>query len=346
MYNFCHLFRDSWLEGGIFLSYLPLSEIEPGMTLNQVFVSPDGKMILGQGTVVNEYLISCLKGWSVEGADVVEAAAVEFNFAEIEKMVSDIVIALADNAPMEKQAQNAAEVHTEIETELKRIFLHTRYYGVIPLDTIISLVNMRIYPRLSQKDSFVQLHIEAPAGDYLYRHALDVALISGYLGRWLGYGDGDIWNLALAGLMHDIGKTRIKFEMLSKPDELNLEEFKIAKIHASYSQQLLAQAGIVPNIVLDAVLQHHERIDGSGYPYGRSGTEITMLARIVAIADVYDALISNRYYRKGVSPQEAIEIMLFQMHGQLDTHVLACLIEHIRNFDIGDLPLALHNLAM
>jgi HD-GYP domain-containing protein (c-di-GMP phosphodiesterase class II) len=335
------------LEGGIFLSYLHLSEIKLGMTLNQVFVSPDGKMIFGQGTVVNEYLMSCLKGWAVEGADVVEAAAVEFNFAEIEKMISDIVIALADNTPMEEQAQNAAEVHLEIETELKQIFLRTRYHGVIPLDTIISLVNMKIYPRLSQKDSFLQLHTDALVGDYLYRHAFDVALISGYLGRWLGYGDSDIWNLTLAGLMHDIGKTRINFEMLSKPDKLKLEEFKIAKIHASYSHQLLEQTGIVPNVVLDAVLQHHERIDGSGYPYGCSGTEITMLARIVAVADVYDALISNRYYRKGVSPQEAIEIMMFQMRGQLDTHVLACLIEHIRIFDIGDiLPPAQHNLAM
>lgn len=328
------------------MSYLQLAEIKLGMTLNQVLVSPDGKMVFGQGTVVNEFLLSCLRGWTVEGVDVAEAAAVEVNFAEIEKMVSDIVVALSDNIPMEKQVLNAAEVHGEIETELKRIFLHVRYHGVIPLDTIISLVNMKIYPRLSQKDSFVQLHTEASAGDYLYRHALDVALISGYLGRWLGYGDSDIWNLTLAGLMHDIGKTRINFEMLSKPDKLNLEEFKIAKIHASYSHQLLVQAGIVPNVVLDAVLQHHERIDGSGYPYGHSGTEVTMLARIIAIADVYDALISNRYYRKGVSPQEALEIMMFQMKGQLDTHVLACLIEHIRKLGIGDMPPALHDLAM
>jgi HD-GYP domain-containing protein (c-di-GMP phosphodiesterase class II) len=328
------------------LSYLPLSDIKPGMTLNQVFVSPDGKMVFGQGTVINEYLMSCLEGWDVEGVDVVEAAATEFNFAEIEKMVSDIVIALSDDIPIEKLVFNAAEIHSEIEIELKRIFLSARYHGFIPLDTIISLVNLKIYPRLSQKDSFIQLHTDAPAGDYLYRHALDVALISGYLGRWLGYGDTDIWNLTLAGLMHDIGKTRINFEILSKPDRLNLEEFKIAKIHASYSHQLLAKAGIVPNAVLEAVLQHHERIDGSGYPYGRSDTEITMLARIVAVADVYDALISNRYYRKGVSPQEAIEIMMFQMRGQLDTHVLACLIEHVSKFGIGDMPLALHNLAM
>jgi len=326
------------------LSYLHLSEIKLGMTLNQVLVSPDGKMVFGQGTVVNEFLLSCLQGWKVEGADVTEAA-LEFNLADIEELLADVTIALADNRSMEKQVQDAAKVHSEIETELKRIFLLTRYHGAVPLDTIISLVNTRIYPRLSKRESFEQLHTYASAGDYLYRHALDVALISGYLGRWLGYGDSDILNLTLAGLVHDIGKTRINFEMLSKPGKLNVEEFKIAKIHANHSHQLLAQTGSVSTIVLNAVLQHHERMDGSGYPYGCNGEDITMLARIVAVADVYDALISNRYYRKGVSPQEAIEIMIFQMAGQLDNHVLACLIENIRNLDKENIP-ALHNLAI
>lgn len=328
------------------MSYLPLADIKIGMTLNQVFVSPDAKMIFGQGTVVNEYLLSCLKGWTVEGADMLEVAAADFNIAEIEKMASDVVMTLANSTTIEKHGQVTTELHSEIEIELKQIFLHARYHGVIPLDTILNLVNTRIYPRLAQKDSFIQLHTDASSGDYLYRHALDVALLSGYLGRWLGYGDSDILNLTLAGLMHDIGKTRIKFELSSNPNKLNLEEFNISKIHASYSYQLLAQTGIVPNAVLDAVLQHHERIDGSGHPYGCSGTEVTMLARIIAVADVYDALISNRYYRKSVSPQEAIEIMMFQMSGQLDTRVLACLIEHIKKNDVGGKRPVQHNLAM
>ena len=336
----------NFIEGGTFLSYLHLSDIKIGMTLNQVFVSPDEKMIFGQGTVVNEYLLSCLKGWAVEGADVLASATAGFNKAEIEKMVSNIITTLGNSTTKEKHGQVTTEVHSEIEIELKRIFLRARYHGVIPLDTILNLVNTRIYPRLYQKDSFIQLHADTSSGDYLYRHALDVALLSGYLGRWLGYDDSDILNLTLAGLLHDIGKIRFKSEVLSKPDKLNLEEFNIAKIHARYSYQLLAQTEIVPDAVLNAVLQHHERIDGSGYPYGCSDTEVTMLARIIAVADVYDALISNRYYKKSVSPQEAIEIMMFQMSGQLDIHVLACLIEHVKKFDVGGKWSVLHNVAM
>lgn len=328
------------------MSYLQLSEIKFGMTLNQVLVSPNGNMILGQGTVINEYLLSCLKEWNMKGIDVIEETAIEINLAEIEKVISDIGVSLTDSASMETHLQSAAQMHSEIETELKGIFLRAKYQGRIPLDPIISLVNMRIYPSLSRGDSFTQLHTDRVTENYLYRHALDVAFLSGYLGRWLGYEDNEVWNLTLAGLLHDIGKTRITFEMLSKPNKLNLEEFNITKFHVHYGCQLIAQTGIIPNVVLNAVLQHHERMDGSGHPYGISGTEVSTLARIVAVADVYDTLISNRYYRRSVSPKEAIQIMKFQMEGQLDTHVLACLSESVLKLDgINRMPM-LHELAM
>ncbi|WP_312522154.1 HD-GYP domain-containing protein [Anaerospora sp.] len=326
------------------MSYLSLSEIKSGMTLEQVLVSPDGKMVFGQGTIVNDCLLARLNDWKVEGAEVAEEA-IEFDFAEIEKIISVVTLGMTDKPEMKKMVQHAAELHMKIETELKRIFMLTRYHGAVPMDTLIHLVDKKIYPRLSQLDSFEQLHTQAAASDYLYRHALDVAFIAGYLGRWLGYGDGDIWNLTLAGLVHDIGKTKINFEMLSKSGRLNADEFKIAKNHTVWSYQLLAQTEFVSTVVLKAVLEHHEKLDGSGYPYRLQGNEITMLARIIAVADIYDALISNRYYHKGISPQEAIEIMVFQMANQLDTHVLACLIENLAQIGMIKIPV-LYNSAI
>lgn len=84
------------------MSYLHLSEIKLGMTLNQGFISPDGNIVFGQGTVVNEYIRSCLRGWEVKGADVSEGVAVEFDAAEFDKIISDIAISLADNILIEK----------------------------------------------------------------------------------------------------------------------------------------------------------------------------------------------------------------------------------------------------
>ena len=101
------------------MSYVHLSEIKFGMILNQVLVSPDGNMVLGQGTVMNEYLLSCLKDWNVEGVDVIEEAAAEFNLAEIERMISDIVVSLTDSASIETHLQSTAQVHSEIEKPVK-----------------------------------------------------------------------------------------------------------------------------------------------------------------------------------------------------------------------------------
>lgn len=97
------------------MSYLSLSEIKVGMTLNQVLTSPDGKMVFGQGSLVNEQLMSWLKEWKVEGADVAEEAAIEFSFAEIEKMVSDIVMALAKYQSVEPQAGDVLSCNAGIK---------------------------------------------------------------------------------------------------------------------------------------------------------------------------------------------------------------------------------------
>ncbi len=303
------------------------------MVLSQPLESPDGKMVLGQGTVLNNFLISCLARWAVEGVDVSEAESGDFSLDDIEKMVADVMQGLAHKAPTVKRDKTLTVQQNEIEIELKRIFLLTRYHGALPLDNVLTLANEKIYPMLSWPEAFAMLHSDAPAGDYLYRHALDVALVAGFLGRWLGYDDISIAGLVLAGLLHDIGKARIKFEILSKPGRLDREEFNIAKTHAGKSRQLVEQAGNVPDAVLNAILQHHERLDGSGYPDGLKGEAILPLSRIIAVADVYDALISNRCYRKGVSPLEAIDIMLYHMPWQLDTHVLACLIERVRQLE-------------
>ncbi len=97
------------------MSYLHLSEIKFGMTLNQVLVSPNGNMVLGQGTVMNEYLLSCLKDWNVKGADMTQEAEGEFNLYEIERMISDILVSLTDNVSIDTHLQNAVQVHSETE---------------------------------------------------------------------------------------------------------------------------------------------------------------------------------------------------------------------------------------
>jgi len=317
------------------MGYLFTNDLSAGMVLNQLVESPDGTMVLGQGTVLNDSVISRLKKWKVKGVVVAEAAPAEFCLDDIGHTISDIIRTLAKEPLAARPPKLSPPTQKEIEEELQRIFLLTRYHGVIPLDRVLTLINEQIEPLLARPESFAMIHSEAPAGNYLYRHALDVAIIAGFLGRWLGYKDVDVTSLLVAGLMHDIGKSRIKFEILSKPTRLNGEELNIARTHAGKSYELLAGTGIVHDAVLAAVLQHHERLDGSGYPFGLCGEAISPLARIIAVADVYDALISNRYYKKSIPPLAAAEIMLEQMSGHFDADVLNCLVENIRQFSLG-----------
>jgi putative nucleotidyltransferase with HDIG domain len=322
------------MDGGKTLGYLLVKDLREGMILDQTIQSPGGEMVIGKGSVLNRFLISSLQKWNVKGVVISENEPKELSFSDIEKLLTDITQSLENKTATADQKDSVAVGCQLLETELQRVFLLTRYLGLIPIDAVYKVVR-EIHPLLAETEFLSVIHTDAPAGNYLYRHALDVAGIAGYIGRWLGYGEEEIQHLLFAGLMHDIGKARVKFEILSKPNKLNREELNIAKKHSQESRQLLEQAGVDQDEVLKAIFQHHERMDGSGYPVGLQGKDINWLAKIIAVADVYDALISNRYYRRKVSWFMAAETMLHEMKGQFDAAVLSCLLEHIRDFSLG-----------
>ena len=147
--------------------------------------------------------------------------------------------------------------------------------------------------------------------DLTYTHSINVALISNVIGTWMNLGHDDIETLMIAGMLHDIGKLRIPPEIIQKPGRLTDEEYEIVKKHPQYVYDILSTKNLSPKIKLVA-LQHHERYDGKGYPYGLKGNEIDLFSGIVAIADVYDAMTADRVYRKGICPFPVLEHMELQ----------------------------------
>lgn len=141
--------------------------------------------------------------------------------------------------------------------------------------------------------------------DLVYQHSLNVALVSVMLGRWLRLSREDREVLLLAGLLHDIGKLLIPENILLKPYKLNDKEYHIIKSHTVRGYQLIKNMDVDERVKL-AVLMHHERCDGSGYPMGMERDKIASFAKIIAIADVYDAMTSNRTYRDSICPFEVI----------------------------------------
>lgn len=159
--------------------------------------------------------------------------------------------------------------------------------------------------------------------DYTFSHSLRVAVYLSMLGRSCGLSGEDQNILTIGGLLHDIGKIAIPPLLLNKAGKLNDEEFNIMKGHVPATLKLLAQSPGLPRGALIIAGQHHEKIDGSGYPDGLSGGRLNDLARMAAIADVFGALTDRRVYKAAMSPERAFSMMSEQMRQHLDMGLLS-----------------------
>lgn len=169
------------------------------------------------------------------------------------------------------------------------------------LSKTISLVG----PKQTTLDVFDMLHNMRQVNDSTYAHSLNVAIISRIIGKWLHFSTEELDTLTLAGLLHDIGKTKIPDEVLNKDGKLTDEEFQMIRNHPKYGYDILKSQPLNSHIK-KAALMHHERCDGSGYPMGLTMEEIDDYALIIAIADVYDAMTAARSYRAPLCPFEVI----------------------------------------
>jgi HD-GYP domain-containing protein (c-di-GMP phosphodiesterase class II) len=189
---------------------------------------------------------------------------------------------------------------------------------------------------------FDLLHCMREMDDSIYVHCLNVALIVHSIGVWLNM-DADILNLLVfTGLVHDIGKLNIPSSILTKPDKLTDEEYEIIKRHPDFGLEIMKKFSNIDPRVLDGVALHHERNDGSGYPNHLTANSIPDFAKILAIADVYDAMTAKRQYRESISPFEVVANFEKDGYTKFETQYLLPFLEHIANAYIG-VPVLLSN---
>ncbi|MCR5273603.1 MAG: HD-GYP domain-containing protein [Lachnospiraceae bacterium] len=155
------------------------------------------------------------------------------------------------------------------------------------------------------------------------QHVKRVSEYSKVIAKAMGLTDGEVENIRLASTMHDIGKLMIPSEILDKPGKLDADEFAVIKQHTTYGGELLDNVeGDIMHLSRDIALEHHERIDGKGYPYGKTDEDISLAAKIVAVADVYDALTSKRSYKDAWDEQKAREEIVKNKGTQFDSKVV------------------------
>ncbi|MEG2927980.1 MAG: HD-GYP domain-containing protein [Oscillospiraceae bacterium] len=188
---------------------------------------------------------------------------------------------------------------------------------------------------LENKDCMLNLVEIKNYDDYAYVHSMQVGITATIIGKKMELSETNLKSLALAGMLHDVGKLKISKEILDKPSRLTEEEFVKMKKHPAFAYQKLSQCPGISNVVLDAVACHHEKYDGSGYPYSLAGEDIPVFARIISIADVYDALTSPRTYRGAWEPHEAVNYMMSRAGTQFDTEILSTFLSCIAAYPIG-----------
>lgn len=174
------------------------------------------------------------------------------------------------------------------------------------------------------------------ADDYTYMHSVAVCALMIALARQLGLDDTTTRLAGVAGLLHDIGKIAIPDAILNKPGRLTGEEFEVVKRHPAEGWRLLANSAVAPE-VLDVVRHHHEKMDGTGYPDALDGSQISLLARMGAVCDVYDAITSNRAYKAGWDPAESISRMAEWADGHFDLPIFRSFVKCVGIYPVGSL---------
>lgn len=175
------------------------------------------------------------------------------------------------------------------------------------------------------------------ADDYTYMHSVAVCALMIALARQLGLEAPLVRQAGFAGLLHDIGKMALPTAILNKPGQLTPQEFDVVRQHPQLGCELLQASGVDDPVVLDVCLHHHEKTDGTGYPEGLKADGISLFARMGAICDVYDAITSDRPYKRGWDPCEAIHKMAQWSEGHFDTSVFQAFVRSIGIYPVGSL---------
>jgi HD-GYP domain-containing protein (c-di-GMP phosphodiesterase class II) len=157
------------------------------------------------------------------------------------------------------------------------------------------------------------------------------------LGKWIDLPNKDLTLLTYAAFLHDIGKTKVNQTILNKPSSLTKLEFEDIKKHAIYSYELIKNIPYLDESVGLGVLMHHERLDGTGYPLGLKEDKINSFAKIIAITDMFDAMTSDKVYKKKQNPFKVLEIMQHDCMGLLDYNYLSIFIQQMSNYYTGEM---------
>lgn len=323
---------------------LKLEDVKIGMTLGEDLFDNHGRLMFSKNLKIDSLMIKKINELFFE-----ENFQIKINSEKPYKEIADLLEVKSENKSIDaKEIKNISKYKQEISREfdefhndMKSLFIELEQNSSNNLKDdfrkFLNKINNRLMNNalITDMDLINEVVKEQKVEDYLFNHSVNVAIIGNLIGKWLDLGKEDIKILTLGGLVHDIGKLKIDKKILDKPEKLTEEEFEEVKKHPSYSHKILTEMGYNEEKLLRAVTLHHEREDGTGYPLGIKSKNIPIHSKIIAIADIFDAMTSNRVYDKKMNIFKVMEKFQKETFGKLDYKMVTLFIKKFLEFYIG-----------
>jgi len=242
----------------------------------------------------------------------------------------------SERVPLADEMERAARLRARSAQAMRRMFAEVRLGNAIEAGECVALVDDVVESINRNPDALLSLARLKNADEYTYLHSVAVCALMVALGRQLGLDDAQCREAGMAGMLHDLGKAAMPQDVLNKPGKLTAEEFAIIKQHPVRGYEMLLAGADVSEGVMDVCHHHHERVDGTGYPHGLTADGISLLARMGAVCDVYDAVTSDRPYKAGWDPAHALAQMA-TWKGHFDTAIFQSFVKSIGIYPTGSL---------
>ncbi len=277
-----------------------------------------GNMIVPSDTLISEHIIKKLKAFRVERVTIYRSHSILGN-----EYLSDMSIS-------DSQKQYIEDVNAT-----KAILRNLAIGKELDIDNVKTITD-NIYERLGDVNSIIEcINSIKVADQYTYSHSVNVAFYAMLLGKWMNLSQLQIKDLAMAGLLHDIGKSKISTEIINKKGPLNESEFEIIKRHPIYGYDIIKNIPQISMEIKRAVILHHEKENGTGYPFAIQGNKKNLYAKIITAADIFDAITSERVYKEKQTPFSAFKEMEKIGYDIVDPMVMGIMFDNMPRYYIG-----------
>ena len=292
----------------MYVADLDASWFEHDFLQNRFSVRDDKtlKKIIDSG--LKHVYIDTVKGMGID--DAATQPEVQQSLDQQTDKIAEDLDSLDNDVPLESEIEKARSIYKEASSVMQHLMEDARLGKQVEVEQIEPISEQMIESAFRNKDAFISLSRIKTKDQYTFMHSVSVAGLMITFSRAMGFDMDLIRQVSIGGLLHDIGKMKTPNEILNKPGKLDDNEFKIMKSHVVYSREMLEGRAGISQAALDVAALHHERVDGTGYPLGLKGDEISEVGQMSTIVDVYDALTSVRVYKSAWEPSVALKKLL------------------------------------